>query len=272
MHNLIRFIKLNQFLLLFILIEGVSISLLIENNNYQSNKITNYTTQYTSAIYKYKNSLTDYLALKETNDYLIKENAKLNTLLQQNEHITDSSITLKNKRFNYIAAKVINNSIKKRNNFITLNKGSKNGVKKGMGVITNKGVIGIVHSVSENYALIISLLHKKSATGIFLKKNLHTGILTWNGFNYREALISDLPIHIPLNIGDTIITNSYSSIYPEGINIGTIANFQKNYEDGFYNISVNLFEDFNNLRYVYVVQSKQSKEQLLLENKITKSE
>lgn len=271
MHNLLRFIKLNQFLLLFILIEGVSIALLIENNNYQSNKITKFATKYTSVIYKYKNSLTDYLYLKETNDQLIKENAKLNTLLQNNEYFNDSTL-LKNKRFNYIAAKVINNSIKKRNNFITLNKGRKNGIKQGMGVITDKGVIGIVHSVSENYALIISFLHKKSATGIFLKKNLHTGILTWNGFNYREALISDLPVHIPLNIGDTIITNSYSNIYPEGINIGTIASFTKNHEDGFYIINVNLFEDFNNLRHVYIVHSKQSKEQILLENKIQKSE
>ena len=134
-----------------------------------------------------------------------------------------------------------------------------------MGVITNEGVIGIVHSVSENYALIISLLHNKSATGIFLKKNMHTGILTWKGFDYRTATISDLPIHIPLNIGDTIITNSYSNIYPEGINIGTITNFTKNKDDGFYTINVGLFEDFNNLRYVYVIHSEQSNEQILLE-------
>ena len=155
---------------------------------------------------------------------------------------------------------------------MTLNKGSKNGVKHGMGVITNEGVIGIVHSVSENYALVISLLHNKSATGIFLKKNMHTGILTWNGFDYRTATISDLPIHIPLNIGDTIITNSYSNIYPEGINIGTIASFLKNDNDGFYTINVNLFEDFNNLRYVYVIHSMQSNEQLLIEKKILDNE
>ena len=101
---------------------------------------------------------------------------------------------------------------------------------------------------------------------------MHTGILKWNGFNYRIATINDFPVHIPLNIGDTIITNSYSNIYPEGINIGTIASFTKNYEDGFYIINVNLFEDFNNLRHVYIVHSKQSKEQILLENKIQKSE
>jgi rod shape-determining protein MreC len=264
MHNLLRFIKLNQFLLLFILIEALSITLLLQNNSYQANKIVKFSTQYTSNIYNYTSSFTDYLGLKETNDYLIAENAKLHTLSQNNERLIDSTL-LQNKKFNYIAAKVINNSVKKRNNFITLNKGSKNGIKHGMGVITNEGVIGIVYSVSQDYALVISLLHSRSATGIFLKKNMHTGILTWKGFNYRTAIINDLPAHIPLNIGDTIITNSYSNIYPEGINIGTISDFKKNDDDGFYTINVSLFEDFNNLRYVYVIHSTQSEEQLLLE-------
>ena len=156
MHNLLRFIKLNQFLLLFILIEGLSVALLLQNNNYQSNKTIKFSTQYTSAIYNYKNSFSDYLALKETNDYLITENAKLHALFQNNERFIDSTL-LQDKNFNYIPVKVINNSVKKRNNFITINKGSKNGIKHGMGVITNEGVIGIVHSVSNNYALVISL-------------------------------------------------------------------------------------------------------------------
>ena len=271
MHNLLRFIKLNQFLLLFILIEGLSITLLLQNNHYQANKIIKFSTQYTSVIYNYKNFLFDYLSLKETNDYLITENAKLHALLQNNEHFVDSTL-LKGKKFNYIAAKVINNSIKRRNNFITLNKGSQNGIKNGMGVITNEGVIGIVHSVSKNYSLVISLLHHKSAVGIFLKKNMHTGILKWKGFDYRTATISDLPIHIPLNIGDTIITNSYSNIYPEGINIGAISDFKKNKDDGFYTININLFEDFNSLRYVYVIHSKQSNEQIMLEQITNKNE
>tara|TARA_B100001758_G_scaffold217676_1_gene204657 strand:+ start:30877 stop:31689 length:813 start_codon:yes stop_codon:yes gene_type:complete len=270
MHNLLRFIKLNQFLLLFILIEGLSITLLITNNSYQANKLIKFSTQYTSAIYYSTSSLYDYLALRETNEYLIKENAKIRSLLQNEITFKDTSI-IKNKKFNYIAAKVINNSVQKRNNFITLNKGSKSGIKEGMGVITNEGVIGVVHSVSKNYSLIISLLHKKSATGIFLKKNMHTGILKWKGFNYKIATINDLPSHIPLNIGDTIITNSYSNIYPEGVNIGSISSFKKNNEDGFYTVNVNLFEDFNNLRYVYIVHSPQSNEQLQLEQ-ITRHE
>ena len=269
MHNLLRFIKLNQALLLFIIIEGISVTLLIKDNSYQANKTIKISTQYTSYIYDQINLFSDYLSLKETNNYLIEENAKLKTLLTNHQNFFDSTF-IHNKKFKYIAAKVIKNSIKKRNNYLTINKGIKDGVRSGMGVVTSQGVIGIVHSVSQNYSLIISLLHHKSATGIFLKKNMHTGILKWNGFNYRIATINDLPVHVPINIGDTIITNSYSNIYPEGISIGTIANLNKN-DDGFYNINVKLLEDFNNLRYVYVVHSPQSNEQLQLE-KINRNE
>ena len=211
----------------------------------------------------------DLKQIRSTLTKIDEENAKLKTLLTNHQNFFDSTF-IHNKKFKYIAAKVIKNSIKKRNNYLTINKGIKDGVRSGMGVVTSQGVIGIVHSVSQNYSLIISLLHHKSATGIFLKKNMHTGILKWNGFNYRIATINDLPVHVPINIGDTIITNSYSNIYPEGISIGTIANLNKN-DDGFYNINVKLLEDFNNLRYVYVVHSPQSNEQLQLE-KINRNE
>jgi len=238
--------------------------LLLQNNSFLAAKTVEFSTQYTSALYNSSSSFSDYLELKETNDYLIGENAKLLSITNNTEYFTDS-LLIQNKNYNYIPTKVINNSVNKRSNFITLNKGSKSGIKNGMGVITNEGVIGVVHSVSKNYSLVLSLLHKKAATGIFLKKNMHTGILKWQGFDYRTAVINDLPVHIPLNKGDTIITNSYSNIYPEGVNIGTIANFTKNSDDGFYTINISLFEDFNNLKYVYVVNSTQSEEQLKLE-------
>ena len=99
MHNLLRFIKLNQFLLLFILIEGLSVALLLQNNSFQANKAIKFSTKYTSTFYRYTNAFSDYLKLKETNDYLIAENAKLHTLLQNNEQFSDSSL-LRNKNFN----------------------------------------------------------------------------------------------------------------------------------------------------------------------------
>ena len=269
MHNLLRFIKLNQTLLLFILVEGISIALLLKNNTYQSNKILEFSMQYTSAIYNQASSISEFIDLRKTNEYLIEENSKLHRLLDENYNTSNSSYTKKN--FKYISAKVINNSVKKRNNFITIDKGWKSGIANGMGVISNEGVIGVVHSVSENYALIISLLNNKSSIGIFLKKNMHTGILKWKGFDYKTATINDFPVHIEINIGDTITTNSYSNIYPEGINIGSINNIKRD-DNGFYTVSVSLFEDFNSLRYVYIVHSNQAEEQILLEKKILKDE
>lgn len=266
MHNLVRFIRLNQFLLLFLIIESFSVFLLLSNNSYQSNKAINFSGQYISMIYNYSYSLSDYISLKETNEYLASENAKLYSILNDEKSFHDS-ILIKNKSFSYESAKVINNSIGKRNNFFTLNKGGKHGIKEGMGVITHNGVIGIIHSVSDNYSVGISLLHRKSSLGIKLIKNNHNGILKWNGFNYRKANITNFPSHIKLNKEDTITTNSHSIVFPEGINIGSITDFRKN-EEGYYNVEVTLFEDFNQLNFVYVIHSNQAEEQKILETKI----
>ena len=266
MHNLIRFIKLNQFLLLFLIIEGFSVFLLLSNNSYQANKIVNYSTQYTSLIRNYSHSFTDYVSLKQTNEYLVAENAKLHSVLKHEESFHDS-ILVKNKLFSYQSAKIINNSISKRNNFITLNKGEKHGIKQGMGVVTHQGVIGIIHSVSKNYSIAISLLHRKSSLGIKLIKNNHNGILKWNGFNYRTANITNFPSYIELNRGDTIITNSHSIVFPEGISIGSITDLEKD-KEGYYNVEITFFEDFNQLNFVYVIHSTKGEEQIMLETQV----
>ena len=259
-------IKNNSFLLLFILIEGFSIFILLSNNRYQSNKFIKYSTQYTSVIYNYYDALTNYINLKETNEYLIKENAKLYSRIQKEKEHKDSYIK-KDKLFTYQEAKVINNTINKRNNFITLNKGERHGIKEGMGVITSNGVIGIIHSVSKKYAIAISLLHRRSSIGIKLKKNNHNGILRWGGKDYRRANIMNFPNHINISQGDTITTNSHSLIFPEKIDLGTVSLLNKN-EEGYYIVEVSLFEDFNKLEYVYIISSKGNEEQRQLENKL----
>ena len=271
MHNLLRFIKINQFLLLFLIIEGFSVFLLLKNNSYQANTVIKFSAQYVGFIHNYTAIFSNYITLKETNNYLIEENAKLHNLLKNETSFIDSTL-IRNKRYHYYPAKIINNSINKRNNFITLNKGSKHGIKEGMGVITGQGVIGIIRSVSQQYAIAISLLHQKFYVGIRLKKNNHNGILKWEGFDYKSASINDFPNHIPIIIGDTITTNSHSAIFPEGVPIGTIKNIQKNADDGFFNVSVNLFEDFNQLNYVYIIHSDEASEQQKLEQKIPADE
>jgi len=266
MHNLLRFIKINHFLLLFLTIESFSIFLLIYNNNFQSNKFLEVATQCSGTFYNYTSTLKDYVSLKEVNELLIKENAKLSSLIDNKSEMNNE--IEKNYKYRYISAKVIKNSINNRNNYITINKGIRHGLKKGMGVITQNGVIGIIHSISKNYSIVLSMLHKDFRLGIRIKKNNHNGLLSWNGFKYRFANINNLPVHIPIKKGDTIVTNGYSTVFPENINIGNILNFKENKSNNYWDVSVSLFEDFNQLNYVYVVYSKGSSEQVILEESV----
>ena len=199
MHNLLRVIKINQFLLLFLLIEGFSVFLLLKNNSYQANTVIKFSTQYTGFIRNYLATFSDYVGLKETNNYLIEENAKLHALLKNETSFVDSTL-IRNKHYHYYPSKIINNSVSKRNNSITLNKGSRHGIQEGMGGITGRGVIGIICSVSQEYAIAMSLLHREFYVGIRLKKNNHNGILKWKGFDYKAASINNFPNHISIVI------------------------------------------------------------------------
>lgn len=262
MHNLLRFVKLNQSLLLFLILESFSIFLFLSNNKYQNSRFILSINEYASIVYSYSDAITNYIHLKEKNKFLSEENAKLLSLIERQDNKTSGSIN-SNNNFIYKSTKIINNSITKRNNYLTLNKGVAQGVRNGMGVITQKGVVGIVQSSSKNYSIVISLLHSKTSIGIKLKKNNHFGILKWDGYNYKEATVNNFPSHIDISIDDTIVTSSYSMIFPENINIGTVKKI--NDTEGYYNIQIDLFEDFNQLNYAYIVESKSINEKKLLE-------
>ncbi len=261
MQNLLRFIRMYNVLIIFLLLQGYSINLYLNNNTFQNNILIEKTSNYTAKVYDFSNNIKEYFQLKNINNQLMSENSKLNNLYSKNKinYLSDE------KDFNYLSAKVINNSIYKRNNYLTINKGKKHGIKDGMGVISTNGVIGIVHSTSENYALIISILNKQSAISICLKKQNNYGSLKWNGFNYREANVESIPNHVKITLGDTIITNGYSTIFPSEINIGTIKSYNTNNKTGNQDIIIDLFTDFNNIKYVYIVKSQNSREQLKLE-------
>ena len=137
-----------------------------------------------------------------------------------------------------------------------------------MGVICENGVIGIIQSTTENFSLIISVLNKQSAISICLKNQKNYGSLKWHGFNYKTANIESIPNHVKIEIGDTIITNGYSTIFPAGIDIGIVNSFKKNSESGNQDITIKLFADFNKLTHAYIVESYESREQLKLESLI----
>ena len=267
MHNLIQFVKKYHFILLFLLIEGFSIFLLANNNQYQGNKINAFSQKYIGSLHKSLSNVSNFLKLKQTNIFLAEENAKLYSLLKKQNALHEDSLVFEIPLFKYQSARVINNSVHKSNNYLTLNKGKKHGIMEGMGVITANGIIGIVHSVSDKFSLVISVLHQKSSISVRLKKEMFLGRMLWNGFNYREALIEDIPNHANINIGDTIISSGNSAIFPVGIIIGRVMSFQRIPGDNFYKIKILFFEDLNQLHYVYVAESLIKKEKELFELK-----
>ena len=261
MQNLLRFIRMYNVLIIFLALQSFSINLYLKNNSYQNSIALKHTNSIKGEIYNFSNSISEYFNLKKLNTQLLNENSKLQNLL--NKKSTEIYV---NKSQKFIAAKIINNSIHKRNNFITINKGEKHGVSSGMGVICENGVLGIIHSTSENYSVIISVLNKESAISICLKKQNNYGSLKWYGYDYNEANIEGIPNHVKLDVGDTIVTNGYSTIFPSGINIGEIISHKENSKTGNKIIKIKLFTDFNSIKYAYIVSSEESIEQLKLES------
>tara|TARA_Y100001968_G_scaffold311370_1_gene333338 strand:+ start:161 stop:883 length:723 start_codon:yes stop_codon:yes gene_type:complete len=226
-----------------------SLFLYISNHKFQQSKFLSFTQEYTGAIFNYYSDLSQYLVLKKENDFLHQENAKLYSLLSKK---VESEISILNE---YIPSKVIKNSIFQQNNFILLNKGEKDGVKNGMGVVVNNGVIGIVSTTSKNYCKVTSILNQNSTVSIIHLRSGQNGSLKWKTNNYMTAIINDIPNHAEIKIGDTIQTNGFSSIFPKGINVGTVISYKKGNENGLCNINIKFLNDMNTVKNVYIINS-----------------
>ena len=170
------------------------------------------------------------------------------------------------QQYKYITAKVINNSINHRNNYLTLNRGSLQGVKPEMGVITSKGIVGIVKQVSEHYCTVMSFLHKDTRISGMIKRNKFFGSLVWDGVDPAIATLNEIDKTVPVQKGDTIITTAYSAIFPAGIMLGTVVEAKLNPGSNFHQIRVRLSTRFDNLSYVNIVDNLMKNEQRELES------
>lgn len=270
MKNLIRFILRFHFVILFIIIEFVSLSVAFQFNNYQKAKVVKIIQNIKGFHHAKILSITEYLKLRETNEKLAFENVRLNNILQQAYRSDEiffykKEDTIFKQQYYLTTAKVINNSVNKQHNFITLNKGFEQGVKPEMAVISPDGVVGIVFGVSKRYSTVISLLNTNLKISAKLKKDDYFGSLEWDGKDYRNAVLNEIPYHVNIRRGDTIITSVYSTIFPEGVLLGYIDDFQV--EGGnFYKIKVILSTDFKNLTYISLISNLHKQEQFKLEN------
>lgn len=272
MRNFIRFLTKNAFLFLFLFLELTSIVLLIKNNNYQHSKFLNSSNFLVGNLYESITNITNYLHLKSENEILRTQNAKLlsenkNSFIKIFGNTVQINDTSYFQKYIYTAAKVINNSTNQRENYITLDKGSINGIKAGMGVINSTGVVGIVKNVSANFSSVISLLHQKNSISGKIKSSNYYGSVVWDSDKnaYNTAFLKEIPNHVKLNIGDTILTSGFSSIFPEGILLGTIKSYDLEKGANFYDIEINLSVDFKKIVHVYIIKSLLKEEQTALE-------
>jgi rod shape-determining protein MreC len=276
MRNLLMFIWKNNFFFLFIILEVAAFSLIFRHNKFQATGFFNSSNAVVGNIYNSFNNIASYFDLKAQNELLVAENARLLSNAEGSFFKLDSSVvaapdsfihdTLKHK-FEFREANAVNFSINRRNNFITLNKGSLHGIEPLMGVIAPDGIVGIVKDVSENFSSVISVLNKNTIVSSKLKKSGYKGALMWEGGDPTIAHLYDIPKHAKLTIGDTIISSGASTIFPEGIMVGTIADYKLKDGDNFYQISIKLSTDFGKLGYVYVIKNLMSQEQIELELK-----
>ena len=190
-------------------------------------------------------SINQYLSLKEKNKILLKENLKIKNQLSKYSFEKSINFIDYNNYYLFNSARVINNSVFKRNNFLTLNKGSKDGIKTGQGVVIEDGIVGIVQRVSQNYSLVISILNKKTNVSIKFKKNNYVGSLRWNGYNYKKGEVKDVMNHINISVGDTIVTSGYGTIFPKDINIGVVSKLRNRDNSGYQKIEINFLKDLN---------------------------
>ena len=260
MKNLVFFIYKYYVFFMFLAFEFFALIVLFRFNNYQQASFLNYTSSTSSAIFNTMNSTTGYFNLKTLNDSLQLENARLRTQSLQSYYqngITKTEVndTLFKQQYFYISAQVVNNSISKRNNFITIDKGAFHGVKRFDGVICPNGVVGIVWQVTPYYSLVQSVLNSKSSTGAKIKKTGDIGSITWDGSNALFAQLSKVNTYVPVAIGDEVVSTAQSASYPEEIPIGKIVKIDRNPEKNDYDITILIHTPFSRLKNVYVVRN-----------------
>lgn len=278
MRKLLEFLLAKRHWFLFILLEIIAFVFIYQNNAYQRNIILSSANIVTGRIAEISGWVTSYMDLREINRDLSERNGELEMeLLRLQEQLetlqadtvvfrgfTPDSVTVEFP-YSFIMARVIYNSVSYTSNFITINKGRNDGVLPDMGVVSDKGIVGVVSSVSDHMAIVIPVLNPKFKLSCKVKGSSYFGSMTWNGRSVQYATLEQLPRHVEFLKGDTIVTSGFSTIFPSGIIVGTIHNFEKERDDNFFSLDVKLATDFTSLSNVRVVQNYRQEEQKLLQ-------
>ena len=264
MQQIFNFLIRNKNNILFLLLLALSLFLTIQSHSFHKSKFISSANFITGGIYKKANSIQSYFHLEDYNARLLEENNELRNRLSNipdtlfRETFIDS--TVYEGIYEFRTATVINNNYSKVDNYITLDKGRKDNILPEYGVVTSQGIVGIIDNVSTNYSRVISILNTDSKINVQLKKTNHFGSLIWNGKDPNVVQLVDVPRLAPLKKGDTIITGGKSLIFPKGIPVGNIIDFNLDENGSYYTIDIQLFNDMTNIGHVYVIVNKDKAE------------
>jgi rod shape-determining protein MreC len=283
MRNIFLFIRRYFNFLLFLFIQGFCLYMVFNYNRFQNAVFMGVANEVTGKIYKQYNSVEYYFQLKRTNDSLVKANEMLYNKLKQDFLMPDTvnkiaidtiriDSTEKYRKYQYMHAKVIGNSISLPNNYIQLNRGSSQGLQKDLGVIdVNNAVIGTVIDISNNYAVVMSLLHRQSNISAKLKKTGETGNIVWDGKKPNIVLLKDIGKNAKVSKGDSVITSGFSEKFPYGLLIGTIDEIVEDKSSNVYSLKVKTAANFYNVEFVYVINNLQKEEPAELLKRVKKT-
>ena len=281
MRALFNFLVKHNDWFLFLLLEGISLVLIVRFNNYQSATFFTSAGSMAGSVYSMFMDANRYFHLKTENDGLLAQNVALTRELSQlKEQLTelhnseallnDSLVKSIDSGYKFLTANIINNSLNSVNNFITLNKGSNDGVRPEMGVFNSDGIVGVVYLTSKNRSIVIPLLNSKSSVSCRVKGSDSFCSLSWDGGDTRYSNLIDLPRYAQFETGDTVVTSGFSSIFPGDLPVGTVERIEDSADGMFYTVRVKLFVDFSRLTSVFLVGNDGYEEQSKLEEKSTK--
>ncbi len=277
MRNLINFLLKYNYWFLFILLEVASFVLLFRFNRYQQSAFFTSANAVTGAVYEVSGGISSYFHLKSVNEDLLDHNMLLEQQISNLEkalldHQTDS-ITINSVKelpltdYRLFKARVIKNSLNQADNYITLNKGASSGIRPEMGVVDGNGIVGIVYQTSPSYSVVISVLNSKSSISCKIIGSDYFGYLKWEHGDSQYAYLRDLPRHAQFNLGDTVVTSGYSTVFPEGIMIGTVDNMSDSHDGLSYLLKIKLATDFGKISDVRVIERTGQQEQQELEKR-----
>ncbi len=274
MRNLIYLFVQFGGLITFVVLEILCMYLVINFNKKQNSIFVNSSNTISGLLYERADQFAEFWNMSSVSDSLAEENARLRAELRNARFVEtilqDSARNEKtSQRYTFISADIINNSVNKHSNNITINRGYNHGVQVRAGVFDDRGIVGIVRNVGSRFSSVMSILHKESRITAAIRRNNYFGSLTWNGSNPRMVTLSDIPKHAQLIKGDTIQTSGYSTIFPAGIMVGIIDTFWLEPGSNFYTIDVLLSNDLSKSKYVYIVNDLMREEINTIEEEVS---